>query len=479
MEAFESLTGFTIGGNPVSSIDATTKLRGAGAIRLEGRGTGTTMTLTKSEGTIDLAADDVLVWATHVEKPTIDAYAANIQIERGGNGTYYGPGAAGGRPAMLYNGNLGTTGFRFEAATVPEFGCALGPAVTNVRARDDFGVTGIGTGLNPVIRHAGLWKTKAFPGTVVLTNDDAMASFLANVAPALDAAGIPMSHYLPWEQVEAGAAGKASKATYQARYAKGDDICLDGHPLDQSVTTYANPDAWLAKMAEGDQWLVNNGWTRGRGHTTFPNADKAILPATKIVAAVTANGTTTLAVTSKSAGTIANGQSVYGYLVPAGTVVVNAADQANPILNNPIPAGTPKVTFIDETGVWAVGQAQAKLAASKFWKSATTGVRGSGQDNVMFTRFGVPQPFDLWRKSHTDLSWAAAQPEYDRVVATGGTLIPLFHGSYAGATGLDTPPEFFTAGMIPWAAPLVAAGKLQFLTLSQWWARDGGATVPA
>ena len=477
LESFDSVAGFTFGGSPQTGIDTARKVQGAGSLRLEGKGTGTGMLATKSLGSIDLASDDVIVWYVDLDNPGIDAGSANVTLERGG--TYYGPGI-GAVPAVFYNDQREPTGGRWEVKTIAEIGIPTGTAVTGLRARDDFKTAGAGSSLNPKIRHDAVYKTKAFPATIIITLDDAPVNTIINLLPLLRAENIPVSHYVPWGLV--GQSGKASLAQYQAAYAAGDDICLDGTRDDTPVTSRASMSAWQSELQEGDQWLVTNGFTRGRGHITFPNGYKAgdasgNLPAL-VVANCTTNSTTTLTLSAAPSRTVNVGESVYGWQVPAGTVVTDASNQTALIVSNSIPAGTPKVTIADERGDFAPGKTGIGLASIGF-KTATAGVRGSAQDNVMWTRFGVPLPFNLWRKSHTNLSWAQAQPEYDRAVATGGTLIPLFHGVYTGATGLDTPTDFFSSGLIPWARPLVAAGKVQFLTLSQWWARDGAAAAPA
>ena len=471
LEAFDSLAGFTFGGSPQTGIDTARKVQGAGSLRLEGKGTGSAMTATKSLGSILLEADDVIVSYFDLEKPNIDVAAAYIQLERGG--TYYGT-------QVFWNDQQGPSGGRWHARTVSEIGIPTGTAVTGIRARDDFKTAGGGSSLAPAIRHDAVYKTKPYPAKIAITLDDAMASAMANLLPLLRAEGIPVSHYVPWGLI--GQSGKATLAQYQAAYGAGDDICLDGTRDDTPVTSRASKAAWLAELQEGDQWLVSNGWVRGRGHTTFPNGYKAgdasgVVPPLA-VANCTTNGTTTLVLSAAPSRTIVAGESVFGWQVPAGTVVTDASNQTSLIVSAAIPTGTPKVTLVDERGEFAVGKTSEGLASIGF-KTATGGVRGSGQDNILWTRWGIPMPFDLCRKTHTNLTWTQAQPEYDRAVAIGGTVIPLFHGVYPGASGLDTPLEFFTSGLIPWARPLVAAGKVQFVTLSQLYAQDGAATAPA
>ena len=475
LEVFDSLTGFTLGGSPQNSIDTARKIQGSGSLRLEGKGTGTGMLATKSLGSILLEADDVIVWYTDADKPNIDVSSANIQLERGG--TYYGPGTTA--PEIFLNDQYGPTGGRWEARTITEFGIPTGTAVTGIRARSNFKISGAGSSLNPTIRYDAVYKVKPFPATIILTFDDGLGSPLVNLTQYLRAEGIPASYYVPWGLI--GQAGKATLAQWQAAYAAGDDICLDGTRDDQPVTTRPSLAAWQAEIQEGDQWQVTNGFLRSRGHTTFPTAYRAgdasgVVPPLA-VASCTTNGTTTLTLSAAPSRTIVAGESVYGWQVPAGTVVTDASSQTSLIVSKAIPSGTPKVTLVDERGEFAVGKTSDALISIGM-KTATSGVRGSAQDNIMWTRFGVPLPMNLWRKSNTNTSWTQAQPEYDRAVAIGGTLIPIFHGVYPGASGLDTPLEWFTDGLLPWARPLVAAGKLQFLTLSQWWARDGAATPP-
>lgn len=475
LESFETLTGFTSAGG-TQVLDTVRKVQGASSLKLSGNGTAGTNPIATKTGIANLDPAGLGVVAGYFRIADEAHRQVNgVQMRLGRGGTYYsGPNLSigVGRPSGGY----------WAAIDASEIGMSgLGAGTIDLRAQiNQQTVAGYATYANAVSFDA-LYANAKGPATVLLTFDDAEDTAYTIAYPLMAARNLKGTIYLPRDSVGLNST-KLSAAQVQTLYANDWDVANDGRTDDQPMTSAATLADAIANINSNRSYLVANGWTRAADHFCYPNGvmwgdASGALPVPLQSTAMTATAGSA-AVTFGSAVTgLTAGMTAYGFGVPPGTIVSSVAgDNLSAVLSNPIAAGQTKpAIFIDQSGEFYMGKPQAALAAAGY----KTGRQASGND--IYTRFGFgDQALMLPDKGTDNPTFADLKPLIDTALLRGTTLVLHWHRLDESVTGASIRAKIsvFTA-VLDYIVAARNAGLLQILTISELWARDGAATVPA
>jgi Polysaccharide deacetylase. len=469
LEGFESKTGFTdLNGTTV--IDATAPVQGSGLLKFNGTAAGLPNATKTNIASLDPATMGVVAVYTKLGTDYDAQTCTGVDTRFGRSGTYQTVSEVTGPKSVSSPTTFVATGgfwHSFNIADVPAL-TALGAGQLDVRMNPSSTTPHASTpSVDCLVRNAGGRPT------AILTFDDARPGQLTIGLPVMQERGLVGSLYIPTAVI--GQANRHSWADLRTFEAAGWDVALDGTNDDSVMTTRANPAACVSELLAMHAALDANGIVgAGRWHLCYPNGVFMASAMPVIPSAVTGNTTTTVSMAS-TAG-IAAGMRVIGLNVPAGTVVSSVPDSTTVILSNPVPAQTTAMKFVDASGPFHGNKLIDALKAAGFKSGRTT--TAGGPVDCFHSRFGIgDRGLLLPGRGFTSQTSANMIAWVDKIIANQMTGMCYMHDILPGGGSINVSTADFTAFM-DYLKGRVDAGVLDVLTLSQWWARDGGSSVP-
>ncbi len=319
-------------------------------------------------------------------------------------------------------------------------------------------------------------KAQGVP-TIVLTFDDGGLGPWNQLQYAQDK-GIKGTIFYPW--LYEGRNNKLSVAQLKDLKDAGWDIELNGTGDDVSITSLESTDAAVAQLVEGREWLAENGLNDYARFFAYPNGayEKRVNPVTKY--GVTGEvGSAVLELTNVSGievGMLAEGRSF-----PKGTRVVSVNTKYKKVtLDHPsqdVGRGGESMTkphnyisFYDDSEEFFIGNLQRKLKDAGFRVGRTT------RPNTMYSRYcvgdyGLVAPARGSSISSGDDTLARVESWIEDPQEAGTTTLIYFHDVTGTQDGINTSVDTYHM----WLDKLAEArdaGKIQILTMNEWWERD-------
>lgn len=467
LESFDAVAQFTGSGGATLAQDPVNKVQGTGAVSITADGTQAAVATKLNVANTDPATLGVIaVYTDNGNDPEYQT-TTSVDVRLGRGGTYYG--LSGVTNPSISDLNLG--GF-WNSYNVTDAGSlsTKGPGQLDLRVTQNNTAPRCGT-----TRVDAMYANASGIPTIVWTFDDLMIGQYNVAFPLWRSLGLKGTLYLAPSFLASGPPSHLTMAQVQEMYAAGWDMGCDGTWDDSNMTDHATVVDAVADINNIRQFLIDNGMPRAQDHMCYPFGACRV-PGTKVqIAGVTSDGTNV--VTVASTGGIVNGMRAAGILVPrspAITVVnINSATQVT--LSAAIPAGTSDMSFTNTSGEFHTGKLPAALRTAGFKTGRLT---ATGQ---RFTRFGLADQGLIFPGNSTNSTsfpnLAAFQARIDLIEKRGQTLMFYSHDIFPGGTGLHTDQGLFTQFSNELASR-VAAGRIQVLTISELWARDGNATPP-
>lgn len=467
LDGFTSTAGWTATAGAALSIVTDDPVEGTTRMLMRGTGTASAKAVKTTMITADATATGI--WAFHIDlnpDPEIQSVQnARVAPVVGGTEYYLANvttinGATYQTPSTLWLDGTWSSFNISEVATIPAGSATIGAALTH---------SGQSPNIAPLKYDALMYRSGGRP-TVVINFDDIYQSLFDVGFPIMEARGIKSSLAVAQDYIGAGSP-RMTQANIQTMYDAGHDIIANGTKGDGPMTSMASVAAALAELADQEAYFLSLGWTRGRGQLVYPNGSYQI-PGTKILPAGNVTSTGTAVVTMGSTTGILAGMEVRGENVPAGTTVVSNDSATQVTLSQNVPAQAKPMSFTNTSGAFHTMKLPKALQAAGYKSARTTLASGS-----IHTRYGVSgRGMVMFGNSMHALSAAAFNTAIQLMKTRGGTYRTYTHGVQTGG-GINIDPTIFTANMDLLAAER-DAGNIDILTESQWWARDGGSSVP-
>lgn len=330
---------------------------------------------------------------------------------------------------------------------------------------------------------------------IVMTFDDSENTINSVAQPALDAIGAKATAYLvPLTVTHKGTAypyNNANKMTnpqWLAWKAAGHAIAC-GSPGDISDTAAVNTsvaDA-IAGVDVVRQYITDNGLDTGdsfhhcySGTNPAANHDLAQFTGTPLQGSMTVTAAQTAFTLAADPGaTLAVGNRVRGFNIPLGTTIATlAGDRLSGTLSAPaLASGTVQVMFEDIAQPFFRGKLQSALRSAGYKTVRATGV-GTGTPG-QFAQFGLGDQDMLlegkgWGPASTQAqvnNWINAGIKYGTVLCT------YIHRILPSPTGVNMSDVLFQQ-LVDGLNAQVQAGKAEWLTISQFYAKYGTAQPP-
>ncbi len=313
--------------------------------------------------------------------------------------------------------------------------------------------------------------------TLVLTFDDGGLGTW-NQLEYSQQKGIKGTIFYPW--LYEGRSNKLSVAQLKDLKDAGWDIELNGTGDDVSITSLESTDAAVAQLVEGREWLAENGLNDNARFFAYPNGryDRYSSPVTKtgVTGAIGSAVLQLKNVTGVTVGMLAEGRTF-----PKGTRVieVDAENKTVTLDNASLETGrggetydkpNSYITFYDDSHEFFTGNLQRKLKAAGFKVGRTT------RPNTMYSRYcvgdyGLVAPARGSSISSGDDPVARVESWIADPQKAGTTTLIYFHDVTGSQDGINTSVDTYHM----WLDKLAEArdeGKIQILTMSEWWERD-------
>ncbi len=327
------------------------------------------------------------------------------------------------------------------------------------------------TGWGPMVK-----KAQGIP-TLVLTFDDGGQGPWDQLQYAQDK-GIKGTIFYPW--LYEGRNGKMSVAQLQDMKDAGWDIELNGTGNDGPVTSLESEDQAVEHLLSGRQWLAENGLNDNARFFAYPSNyyDRYVSPVTK-KDAKGAIGSAVLELEDVKG--IEKGMLAEARTFPKGTRVVKVDKKHNKVTLDQASLDVGRggesysepnhyISFYDDSDEFFTGRLQAKLKKAGFKIGRTT------RPNTMFSRYcvgdyGLVAPARGSAMSEGDDPVARVESWIEDPQEAGTTTIIYFHDVYGSKDTINTSVETYHM----WLDKLAEArdaGKIQILTMEEWWERD-------
>ncbi len=313
--------------------------------------------------------------------------------------------------------------------------------------------------------------------TLVLTFDDGGLGPWNQLQYAQDK-GIKGTIFYPW--LYEGRNTKMSVAQLRDLKDAGWDIELNGTGDDVSITSLESADAAVEHLVSGREWLAENGLNDYARFFAYPNGayDKRAEPITRygVQGEVGSEVISLSSVSGVEVGMLAEGRSF-----PKGTRVVSVDSKNNTItLDQPsldygrggesISEPNSYISFYDDSAEFFTGRLQQKLKKAGFKVGRTT------RPNTMYSRYcvgdyGLVAPARGSSISKGDDTLARVESWIEDPQKAGTTTLIYFHDITGSQDGINTSIDTYHM----WLDKLAEArdaGKIQILTMSEWWERD-------
>ncbi len=315
--------------------------------------------------------------------------------------------------------------------------------------------------------------------TIVLTFDDGGKGPWDQLAYT-QAKGIKGTIFYPWEYE-----GRRDKLTVdQLRDLKdaGWDIELNGTGNDGSMTNRKSAKEATQHLVSGRQWLAENGLNDYARFFAYPNGnyDKYVRPVTKkgVQGAIGSPVVEMSSVSGIKVGMVAEARTF-----PKGTRVVSVDSENNTVtLDNAsldVGRGGETVTkpnsymsFFDDSGEFYTGKLQAELKKEGFKVGRTT------RPNTIYSRYcvgdyGLVAPARGSTIKSGDDPVARVESWIEDPQKAGTTTLIYLHNVTGSQDGINTSVATYQM----WIDKLAQArdeGKIQILTMQEWYERDCG-----
>lgn len=471
LEGFDSITGWTTSGGAQIATVTDNVVHGTGRLQLTGTGTVSPQATKSLIWTGDTSTLGTIAFSVDVglDAPKMTVQNFRVVLNRDGADQYVAGVTALATSWITVPLTMGKNWGAYNVSQVPGLASAgSGPVGLYVRQSGN-------------IPYATVSKYDALLGraggrtTVILSFDDNAASQYSIAFPLMQARDIQGCFALTKNLV--GLTGYMTLAQLQTLYAAGWDACLDSTHNDNQSISFGTMAAWEASFQQNRDYAVAVGMTRGNEHVIMTHGQTEYVDANGVPtphypkASVTFNGTNIA--TMASTASLAPGMTVAGYNIPDGITVVSVDSATQITMSGNVVAQVKPAQFVDTRGEFYTMKLPKRLLEIGV-RSAWT-VKASGP---FFSRFGVGegQRVYLSRTAVSDFSQAALQAQIDLAITQGSTVHFMFH-SIGPAGGLETDVPKFT-WLMDYLKAKRDAGLLDILTPSQWWARDGGASVP-
>ncbi|MBB4611754.1 hypothetical protein, partial [Sphingomonas yabuuchiae] len=342
------------------------------------------------------------------------------------------------------------------------------------------GTVGVAVGPTGDIPHSKVAKFDALLGkaggraTVAIVFDDLKPTQYSFAYPLMKSLGIPAGVNF------VGTTSSNSSAFDMPRiketYADGWDVNLDSTFNDNITATFGTLAAAGASLQQNKDLAAANGITRGNEHGCWTGGQIESNPpsARVFVASVTSSGTAVVTMSSTSG--IVAGMRAIGHNVPNSpiTTVVSVDSSTQVTLSANVPSQTKPMKFEDTSPEFYTMKLPVYYRDVMGMKLMRT-TRAQGG---MHTRFGFgDRGMFVFGNALHSLTLAQFKTVLDRAELLGLTVIFYTHSIIPGGAAVDSDTQLFTDQMNELASRQ-NAGRLDCMTLSQIWARDGGASVP-
>lgn len=316
--------------------------------------------------------------------------------------------------------------------------------------------------------------------TYVMTWDDGRQSIYDWIAPQLQTRGLPSTFFVPPDNI--GTAGFMSEANVIALPGMGMEVGVNGTRGDTSMTAAAD---WATLDAGFDYmwaWLAaRNISTDARFTFPYPNGSTRVVGTITTIASVVATGTSTL--TWVSGETIAAGLEVSGVNVPYDTIVdtggTGTCTLKNRTTGDPVtvPAQTKQISFTNTSSPFYSGKLQDDLAAKGLRLGRGTN-SGNFPSRMGFFNQGLVLPGNSMSSTGGNGTTALMNAVVDTAKSNRVSAIAYGHNAVDTiVSGLDT-LKTELAAHFDYVAAERQAQRIQCLSMSQLWERDGGSSMP-
>lgn len=467
LESFDAAEQFTASGGATLTQDTVNKVQGAGSLLITADGTQPAIATKFNVANTDPVALEVIaVYTDNGNDPEYQT-TTSVDVRLGRGGTYYG--LTGVSNPSISDLNLGGFWNSYNVTDAGSLG-TKGIGQIDLRITQNNTAPRCGT-----TRVDALYTNAAGIPTVVWTFDDLMIGQYNVAFPLWQSLGLKGTLYVAPSFLASGPPSHLTLPQVQEMYAAGWDMGCDGTWDDSNMTAHATAADAISDISNVRQFLIDNGMPRAQDHLCYPFGACRV-PGTKVqISGVTSDGTNVITVASTSG--IVNGMRAAGILVPRSpaTTVVSINNATQVTLSAAIPPGTSDMSFTDTSGEFHTGKLPAALRVAGF-KTGRLTVTGQ-----RFTRFGFADQGLIFPSNSTNSTsfpnLAAFQARIDLIEKRGQTIMFYSHDIFPGGSGLHTDQNLFTqfSNELAFRA---AAGRIQVLTISELWARDGNATPP-
>ncbi len=321
-----------------------------------------------------------------------------------------------------------------------------------------------------------LKKAQGIP-TLVLTFDDG-GQGPWNQLEYSQQKGIKGTIFYPWSFE--GRSNKLSVSQLKDLKNAGWDIELNGTGNDAPMTSLENSDVVVSQLIEGREWLAENGLNDHARFFAYPHGryNKYSGPVTKY----NVKGEFGSAVVElPNVSGVEEGMLAEGRTFPKGTRVVSIETEANNVTLDQVSLDHGRggesltrpgsyMSFYDDSDDFFTGNLQAKLKAAGFKVGRTT------RPNTMYSRYcvgdyGLVAPARGSSITSGDDPVARIESWIADPQKAGTTTLIYFHDVLGSQDGINTSIDTYHM----WLDKLAEArdeGKIQILTMSEWWERD-------
>jgi hypothetical protein len=465
LESFDSLSGFSVLNNSSASISTANKVQGSGALEIVGTGFSSAANATKTGLLSDTQFSDLGVVAYHYDTITTDPdeqHLASVDCRLGRAGTYYtqvgvtAP-TSGSSASFVHTGGYWHA---FHVSEVPALPTGAGDVSVRMQC----------TQVSPFVARARidslLSNAKGRP-TVLITFDDIRPGQYTEAFSYMQARGLRGSFYVPTSLV--GGTNRLTLAQLQEMDAAGWDMALDGTNDDTAMTTRASPDACVTELQSMQEWLSTNGLSqRAKDHICYPNGTYQVAGASVSLSNVSlSSGSAVVGVSST--GGITAGMKAVCFAIPSGTRVqsVDSGTQLTLTAAATETSTSRTMRIVDDSGGFHTGKLPAALKAAGFKTARTTTAGGDAMP--FYSRYGIAdRGLLLPGQGVTGMTLAQMTAFVDKARLRGSTCLFYLHDVTEAGGSINISTANFR-GLIDY---IQAAGDVDVLTLSQWWARD-------
>lgn len=469
IEGFENPADWTLTAGAVVSSDTTDKVQGTASLVMSATGTASAKIQKSSSLTAAPKDFGIVSFMADLGQEAERQSLSNLRMSLVYNG------------AEQYVANVTTLGTSYQTPSTQFLGRYWNSYnVSEVAglAAAESGTVGVAvthSGNTPNIATTKLDAYMARSGgrpVVILGFDDLKVTQYTTAFPYMQARGIKGSVHVVKNYI--GLDGtRMTLAQIQELYAAGWDACLNGSIDDGPMTGKASVAAAIAELDDCRTYLEGLGMTRGNEHFCYPNGTYQV-PGAKILPSGNVTSTGTEVVTMGSTAGIMAGMLAVGFNVPANTRVLSVNSATQVTLTAAVPAQAKPMSFTNDNGPFHTMKLPLAIAADGRYRTGRTTLNRNG----VHTRFGVGgRGLVMHGNGITGRTLANITAAVDQAVLRGQTIEFYTHGVLPVESGIDASEANFF-GLIDYIVGLRDAGVLDIMTKSEWWSRDGGASVP-